>query len=1693
MKRILYIALLPLLLCGIMPVWAQSGCSLHINTDFDSECLLTEYFRGYPNLLETDSVECLLACKGGSVTYTAVCPDGVQYTWTVTGASGWHTAGQGQSVVVTWGSGDAGGISVNVVTSGNNTCTADACVLLMDTPQVASATVPAYYTDMSETKTIEVCLNAVIDLMDMSTAGQTPITGCLWTTPFGNASTPNHTITATQAGTFTIGHYVQNECGCESYEEITLHVTEPLNLELSCYGTVCAGSSHDYTLLDPYCTPYRWNVEGGSYIQDPADPSTIHVQWGNPPSGYGVISIDAAFCESYCDALASIRIPVIADSVDITGPDVVCVGDVQQYGLPLWGSTQYLWGVSPSGSAAITGTEGPNSVLVHFGQAGTYTLEVAYACDFIGCGPFGSSKTIVVKDTMSVNSGDHTLCAGATGHYGTWHGNVVAWEVYSEDNLLLHSSNGVSLDYTFAYPGNYRVVASGSSYCREAECWVTVLAGPPALTATSGPHEACAGSSILLGGTPTHPGYYLEWVPVCTTALPQSVDGNEVTINYGNDVCDVAVFQVDGENGCRSAAYIHEVDLFVLAASGLPSSVELCAGTPFTHTVPLQDNVLYEWTVSPAGVAVVQGEHLSNQIYILTNHLTNNQPATALVTLKRTCCSGQVYAESFVLTTMDAPAPTISYSTPICQGGSASFAVTSTVTDPSDYTWHIGGGDIVGSSTSHVYAQSGLQPFTLSYQPYPACQPVVVHGTVEVVAPPVAIPYFDGQDVRVVAYPNATYSWSKDGVAQPQVQGSVFPNAVTGTYCCTVTYTTTPYCSATGCVTVTGGSPPSSCITMPCTATATCGTADVTLTNTAGGTVSWSVSPQLPGTAFTYQDDYSATLSFSLPGVYTISAGTTVGGQCYYGESQVAVECVPDFSLVYMCGNPVGFVDGTLCLDGVSVTSRKIEVTETGYVDNSFNGVSIPHAAFQQGTTNHVIYTVTLSNGHQCQVVRTLTIDYLPQITSLNIASQLCEKTPYQFFATATGSDYLWNFGDGTYQHGNGIYHAFNSSSTVSLTVHNADGCVAFSSASVTVVDNSLTPGLLLPVLPDKVCPGTIREISFLPNSSNNLYFWEHSQTGVSSNTYDTYQTGDYYVLVTDNNGCKAERILNVGFKNAPTARITGSTEYCLGGEVSLNGNTGASNQYAWNVTGPANYSFTTPNVKFTPTLPGTYYVSLTVTSQEGCTATATTTITVHAQPPAPSIAFYNNECIHTPPVNVHSTTGQSLLWNNGYHGVSADYYVPGFLTAHYIDPSTGCPSAKSTLFIPPAPNYDALLTGCYEICGEDLPAFLHVYGLYPYNVDGLEWFWYEDDQLAGQGNTMDAVLPVNIFGEYFMDTHYGNGCMAKSPNLDIAEADVCPCDSLTVSVNKKCSIDSCTLSYGMSITVHNNGSQSVVFDQLSNHTVSNILYVDALPFVVPAHRSNNIDVTLEFLDFSNPFIEFVLFDNDNNCELVFSEHFDWEDCHIDECYAEHDTVTFQEVLSTPHQTSYFNVHLELPVNTADLEAVWSDFPQMLSYNYLPYTDVDALLMLSYGRLTQMAMADEKICVHAIVCLDGNKLCHLQVCFDAFDLWGLVPDDHRQLADSSTADNDTTRSLQAAVPQVETLWLAPNPAHDEVTVMGVDPGEVVEITVLTMEGRQVAVYRNDHRFNVSRLAKANYIVRVVTTGKRVHYLKMVKQ
>lgn len=1358
---------------------AQTGCGLSISSNFDSDCVLTSYTSGHTYMLDNDADGCLKACKGNTVSYTAVCDNAASYHWDVMGATSYNLINQGKTAVVTWGTGEIGHVIVSVVTANNSTCTAETCVRLMESPQIASETVPDYFLD-NDQKVIEICRDETVELIDLSIAGNTPITGYKWDSPWGNFSTPNCAITVPQTGTFFIEHEIQNECGCKASEMIAVKIVEPAHLDLSCYGTVCAGTTATYSLTAPLCSQYMWNVEGGTYTTDTL-PRDIIVHWGNPTSGYGKITVDGTFCNA-CNTQISVKIPVITDGTEISGPETVCVGDLQQYELPLWGSTEYQWFTSNNNGIQMFQTDAPNKILLKFSHIGEHTLFAQYECEAIECGPFHSVKTIVVKDTLRIKSDDDNLCIGTAGSYTTNYGGTLSWDIFDQNGLTVHSSLTDTLIYTFSLPGKYKVVASGSGFCNTTEFLVFVLENPPALTAIDGPHEVCQYSSILLKGAPTHPRYYIEWVPVCPYLASQS--GNSVSIHYGAEICNVAVYQVDKEFGCRSSAYFHEVDTFRLHPHGLPSVTNVCPGDYIYFEVPDQSaNVLYEWKMGPVSAASAIEDFLLPHVTIHTNHMTGIPTFTVDVVLTRTYCGSYENKDTILLSVNNLPHPETHYPDTICQHAIVSFSAEN-LAAPGTCTWTFADKILHGESVSREFSTPGSHSFTYTYQPDSECDPFSFTDSVYVVAKPTISIFKHGDTLSVPTQQNMIYLWTHLGDTVSTDTSCIM--AGLGDYCCQVTSIIPPYCSTTRCYQNAGSSPADSCLPIEFdTAVITCNTTVITATNPANATFTWSTDPNI-GSCMPTHSTASTTATFNTIGSLYVDAHTVVDGQCYKGRKHVIIHRVPEVRLTYDCDSERIVVhDLSLYADSV-IPDRTIALNGSFYttLPSPDTTAFIPTTGYSEG--NYTVIMTMVDYGCPCS--DSLYFKHKPQIINIENLTNLCEGTPVELDADITGEEglWLWDYGDGSYAYDLTSYHTYQYNPygfTVTVTVKNILGCTVSHSKKLNIVEKNLDGTLWL--IGSDVCPGIGRLIKFnqIP-PPHAIYFWY--QDGIfqhdTSNYefYTTYETGDYKVKIKDQTtGCLLECNHNVGFFTAPTANITGNTEYCIGDEVRLFGNSGATNTYAWTVSGPSRFSSSDANISFSPPQAGLYHVLLTITNQNACSATDSCTIIVHPQPVAPSVSFYGNECIHQPPVVVRSDNHQNLLWSNGHHGETAYYYTSGYLTAHYIDDSTGCQSAKAEKLIPPAPNYDALLTGCYKKCPEDLPFYLNIHNFYP-NVSGnFQWEWYCNNIINTTGNSFSPSLPVSQTGNYHLKTTYGNSCVSSSPTLSVESTAVCLCDSI--------------------------------------------------------------------------------------------------------------------------------------------------------------------------------------------------------------------------------------------------------------------------------------------------------------------------
>ena len=505
---------------------SYSQCKIVITGDFESECIYD-----YKDEINSEYSTLLLACKHSTVTYTCYANMGsatpVDYIWNVVGDIN-HSA-SGNQITVNWSDDGWGFLFVSVVNSNGDTCFESAQVKLIDNPVVGFTSVPTYTSLPGGGKIIRVCKGSSIQFMDDSDAGNSDIAGYHWQSTFPNtnpSSNPNYTIENVDMPGF-VTHRVYNNCGCFDEEIIEIEVIDGVNLELECYGAVCAGEKVTYKVIAPACNEYHWYVNGGNIV-DGQDTPTPVIQWDNPESGYGVIGLDGFLCgDIACPTMLSKKVAVIGGGRTIQGQTEVCVGESVVYTLPLMGSTEYNWSITPMSGVQTHMMFQSHEIRLVFDNPGTYHLNCIYNCDFLSCGPFAAEPlTIKVKPKFDITGNDQVCVANACDLQTTPAVNA-HWIAYDIDNNnhVEVTSNGTSFTHTFSHPGRYLVTAENPSFCGPTTFVLTVKDVPEAPTvndlASDNPHTACPNAGIVLAGTPSSPNYSLVWQPECSSASPQ--------------------------------------------------------------------------------------------------------------------------------------------------------------------------------------------------------------------------------------------------------------------------------------------------------------------------------------------------------------------------------------------------------------------------------------------------------------------------------------------------------------------------------------------------------------------------------------------------------------------------------------------------------------------------------------------------------------------------------------------------------------------------------------------------------------------------------------------------------------------------------------------------------------------------------------------------------------------------------------------------------------------------------------------------------------------------------------------------------------------------------------------------------------------------------------------------------------------
>ncbi|MBI4647730.1 MAG: gliding motility-associated C-terminal domain-containing protein [Bacteroidia bacterium] len=808
--------------------------------------------------------------------------------------------------------------------------------------------------------------------------------------------------------------------------------------------------------------------------------------------------------------------------------------------------------------------------------AGTYFVVVE---DANGCTATSSITLLDGSSTIVLNLGpdiaiceDETVILDAGASFASY-----IWSNSSTNQAINITSSGV-----------YAVTVTDSNGCTGTDQVIVTVNSLPA--ANAGPDQTiCYGSSAVL--TATGGASYI-WntgsINQSITISPLSTTTYIVTVTtiYGCSASDSVIVNVAAEivasiNVTQST--VCAGDSTQLQAIGGTSYIWNIGETTQIITVAPPSTTIYSVTVSDnfgcSDIAQIQIDVTDSIIVVITppvicagesatlsvssgssylwstsettQSITVSPPSTTTysVTVTDAGCTGST---SVVVTVGAIPDADAGNDQTICYGSGATL----TATGGSAYLWS------TSATTNAITVSPAITTTYFVTVTESGCS--AVDDVVVTVTPlPQANAGADqeiclGENVTLIASGGSAYLWSTGETSNTL---TVSP-AVTAIYYVTVS---SSGCSAVDNVTVTVNPLP----TANAGANQTiCENETATLTATGGTSYYWSTQ--------------------SVTGTITVSpAGTTV----YYVTVTDNNTCT-DVDTVIVIVNPAVNASITASLSAVC---QNEPTTLSAYGGITYIWSTGPATQTITVTpTSTTTYYVTVSNGN-CSDIANIQITVYPGITATSSPTSVCQGES-AVLNVSSGASYIWNTGETTQS----IIVAPLVTSTYFVTVVSPDSCTA--STSVTVTVNPLPQADA--GQDQSVCRGSVVTLTA---SGGNNYVWSNSQAGATI-LVSPQNSITYFVTVTTQYGCSATDDVNITIFSLPVVYVCDNMEICQGESVQLYASGGIG--YSWSPSAGLS-STNIANPTAAPDVTTTYTV--TVSNQNGCTATGMVTITVNS------------------------------------------------------------------------------------------------------------------------------------------------------------------------------------------------------------------------------------------------------------------------------------------------------------------------------------------------------------------------------------------------------------------------------------------------------------------------------------------------
>lgn len=1152
-------------------------------------------------------------CAGQTLSLTASFTTGATYNWT---GPNTFTSNLQNPTIVSTTTAASGAYSVNANIAG--------CSGPSGTVNVTINPIPAAPVATSNST---ICAGQTLSLSASFTTGAT----YNWAGPntfTSNVQNPTIVSTTTASGgTYSVSANIGGCSGSSGTVNVTVNPI-PAAPAATNNSALCAGQTLNLT-ANPGGAIYSWTGPNGftSTLQNPtiAGASTL-------ASGTYSVTQTLLGCTSLA-GITNATINPIPAAPTAANNSTICAGQTLS--------------LSANPGGAIYSWNGPNgftSTLQNPTIAGTTTLAngtYSVTQTLLGCTSTAGTTSATIKPIPSapVAANNSALCAGQTLNLTASFTTGATYSWTGPNGFVSSAQNPVITSVTNLASGIYSVSASVGG-CSGPMGTTNVTINPiPAAPTASNNSGICVGQTLSLTANPG--GAVYNWTgPNGFTSTAQNPVITSASASAGGTYSVTQTVL-----GCTSAAGLTTASVSPIPSAPVATSnSSICAGQTLSLSASFTVGATYNWTGPNTFTANVQ-----NPVITLA---TTSASGIYSVSASVDGCFGPMGTVS--VTVKSTPlAPSATNNSTICAGQTL---VLNANPSGSIYNWS-GPNGFTSTLQNPVISNAS----TLANGNYSVTQTVLgctsaaaITGVsiTPIPAPPTGnsnSPVCGGLPLVFTLTPSGgTYSWSGPNSFTSTVQNPTISPATAlsnGNYSVTTTVfgCTSPVAIISASVGTIPGAPGLSANSPLCVGS----TLSLTATFTPGVVYIWNGPNNFTSTT---QNPVIVSTSTLATGIYTVN-GSINGCNGPVSTITVGVDspAIVDAGVVKdtICANAgIIPVNGTVTGVGMSSTWSTLG---TGTFGNP-NNLSTVYNISSSDTTSGIIKLVLSSSGGSCPSVKD-TITYIilkaPFIeagANLNV----CKNAYVALNATITGvtSSGIWtSSGTGTFTPTigslNGYYipsSADTALGSIKLTLEttNNKGCISRKDSLIV----TFIPSPKANFVSTNAC--ATKPLSFtnmsVPSASIASYTWDFGDgTGTSSlaNPTYTYAVGNTYTvqhIVTLQNGCKDTIRKPVTVFISPLANFTASN-VCAGNQSifldSSSVNTGSLVSWNWNFGDGGTDTLANPTHLYTNT--GTFPVSFTVISSNGCATSTVKNVVVRPRPlaqfgmSATTIVAYDN------------------------------------------------------------------------------------------------------------------------------------------------------------------------------------------------------------------------------------------------------------------------------------------------------------------------------------------------------------------------------------------------------------------------------------------------------------------------------------